>query len=155
MQVAPPVASQELFMRAERRVVREAPSSQPVAQSALGFDSWTVRRSSLAVSAERQLEPKPPTPRNEQRQRFDDLEIVDDDAMSELMSDFGSMGGKAASVGRSPVKGAPITEQEGCQLKELMFGSTAVNFSPEWTKQGLTFNKTENITYGIVQHKVS
>ena len=157
VQAAPPTASQEFFSRPERRVVRAAPSSHPVTQSALGFDSWTVRRSSQSVGeAERQSEPAATSPREErQRQRFGDLEIVDDDTMGELMSDLGTVGGKAASVGRSPVKGAPITEQEGCELKELMFGSTGVSFNPEWTKQGLTFNKTDNITYGIVQHKVS
>ncbi|XP_037069224.1 probable ubiquitin carboxyl-terminal hydrolase MINDY-4 [Pollicipes pollicipes] len=86
------------------------------------------------------------------RQQCGDLEIVDDDTMGDMMSNFGAGGGKS-SVGRAPVKGAPISEQEGCSLKELMFGSTGISFTPEWTQQNFGFNKTENITYGIVQHK--
>ncbi|XP_043241490.1 probable ubiquitin carboxyl-terminal hydrolase MINDY-4 isoform X1 [Amphibalanus amphitrite] len=153
MQGPPPVSSHELFARTETRAVRPAASAQPVTQSALGFDTWTVRRSSLTFGGEQQSESAPTAPQNDQRHMFGDLEIVDDDTMGELVSDFATMGGKGSVSTRSPVKGTPITEQEGCRLKELMLGSTAMSFSPEWTKQNLSFNKTENITYGIVQYK--
>ena len=41
------------------------------------------------------------------------------------------------------------------QLKSLLFGSSTGCFNDEWRLQGLGFNEIADLSYGIVQHKVS
>ncbi|XP_006816566.1 putative ubiquitin carboxyl-terminal hydrolase MINDY-4 [Saccoglossus kowalevskii] len=81
-----------------------------------------------------------------------DMELGDVDDLETDLGDL-TLGPVPSAQLRNIVDAKPITLQQAMELKNLMFGSPSVSFSPEWRNQGFGFSNKPRLEYGMVQHK--
>ena len=99
-------------------------------------------------------------PRRKRTHRLSKNHLSDDDGEM-VLKDVDDLDKQVAGLVLGPeatgkeTVGRPITLEEASQLRNLLTGSPAQPLSTEWLSQNLKQNANPNLSYGIVQKKVS
>lgn len=98
-------------------------------------------------------------PRRKRTHRLSRNNMSDDDEM--VLKDVDDLDKQVAGLVLGPeaagkeTAGRPITLEEATELRNLLTGSPAQPLSTEWLTQNFKQNTNPNLSYGIVQKKVS
>lgn len=99
-------------------------------------------------------------PRRKRTHRLSKNHLSDDDGEM-VLKDVDDLDKQVAGLVLGPeasgkeTAGRPITLEEASQLRNLLTGSPAQPLSTEWLSQNFKQNANPNLSYGIVQKKVS
>lgn len=100
-------------------------------------------------------------PRRKRSHRLPKNHLSDDDDGELTLKDIDDLDNKVAGLVIGPksvsteASGTPITLEEASNLRNILTGSPANTMPMEWMQQNFKQNANPNLSYGLVQNKVS